>query len=100
MEIREISLKNILIKSIKLVLAIFYITIVIGLIAGGISAGVMTLLPPDDFGWTVSKANYLGYISICSFTPFSTLILFGMAILGFILLVISIRRRRRKSKRQ
>lgn len=69
------------------------------MIAGGISAGSLTLIPPEGFGWTVSKANHLGYMSICPFAPFSTFLLFGMALLGFILLWKLIKYLRRKSKK-
>ena len=68
------------------------------MIAGGISAGIMTLTPPEAFGYTVSHKNYLGYLSSCSFVPFSTIILFGMAIAGSILLWKFIKYLRRKSK--
>ena len=68
------------------------------MMAGGISAGTMTLLPPEDFGWTVSNTNYLGYKSICAFAPFSTLMLFLMALLGFVLLVKFVKYLRRKLK--
>lgn len=98
MEKRKISLKNLLKKSLRLFLAIFYLTIIIVMIAGGVSAGIMTLTPPEEFGWTVSKTNYLGYMSICSFTPFSSILLFGMAVIGSILLMKLIKRVRRKSK--
>ena len=40
---------------------------------------LLTLLP-----WGVSKPNYLGYYSICSFTPISTIILFLMALVFYI----------------
>ena len=82
----------------KLFLAILYITIIISMIAGGVSAGIMTLTPPEAFGWTVSNTNYLGYLSICSFAPFSSLLLFGMAFIGFLLLLTFIKYLRRKSK--
>ena len=52
------------------------------LIVGGVSAGIMTLIPDE-----ASKSCYLGYYAHCSFTPYSTLILFAMAILGIILLI-------------
>ncbi len=40
---------------------------------------LLTLLP-----WGVSKPNYLGYYSICSFTPISTIILFLIALVFYI----------------
>ena len=69
------------------------------MIAGGVIAGIMTLTPPEGFGWTVSSTNYLGYMSICSFAPFSSLLLFGMALLGFVLLLKIIKYLRRKTKK-
>ena len=53
------------------------------MIAGGASAGVMTLLP--DSG--ASKPSYLGYYAHCSFTPFSTIILFVLAAGGIVLTI-------------
>jgi len=82
-----LNLLSILKKSIKITLAIFYITLIVSMIAGGITAGVFTILPAEDFGWTVSHASYLGYFSVCSFAPFSSIMLFGMAFLGIILLI-------------
>lgn len=89
---------NVLKRSMKMFLIILYLTIIISMIAGGISAGIMTLTPPDAFGYTVSKENYLGYMSTCSFVPFSSIILFGMAFIGSILLWKLIKYLKRKSK--
>ncbi|MDX1797699.1 MAG: hypothetical protein R3255_03530, partial [Candidatus Lokiarchaeia archaeon] len=50
-----------------------------------------TLIPDD-----ASKLCYLGYYAHCSFAPFSTLILFAMAIVGTILLTKFIKYSRRK----
>ncbi|MFW9783903.1 MAG: hypothetical protein ACFFFB_16580 [Candidatus Heimdallarchaeota archaeon] len=98
MENKRKFLGNILKKTIKSFLIILYITIITGMIGGGISAGIMTLTPPEAFGWTVSSTNYLGYISTCAFAPFSSLLLFGMAFIGSILLMKFIKYLRRKSK--
>ncbi|MFX0076522.1 MAG: hypothetical protein ACFE96_13855 [Candidatus Hermodarchaeota archaeon] len=98
MEKKKFSFKKVFLKSIKLILISLYLTIIISMIAGGITAGTLTLLPPDGFGWTVSKANYLGYMSICAFAPFSSLLLFGMAVLGYVLLLKLIKYIRRKTK--
>lgn len=76
---------------IKSILLLFYIIFVVSLIGGGISAGIMTLIPDD-----ASKLCYLGYYAHCSFAPFSTLILFAMAIVGTILLTKFIKYSRRK----
>ncbi len=51
----------------------------------------MTFIPDD-----ASKPCYLGYYAHCSFTPYSTLILFTMAIVGTILLIKLIKYIRRK----
>ena len=72
---------------IKFNLVFLYLTFVIALSFGSLTAAIFTILPPDGLGWTVSKPNYLGYYSVCSFAPFSTLILVGMALIGFFLLI-------------
>ncbi len=76
------SWKDIVKKTLKFILLIFYVTIVIALIVAPIAPGIMTLLPSE-----ASKPNYLGYYSICSFAPFSTIILLALVIIGVILLV-------------
>ena len=78
----KISLKVLTIKFFKLFLAAIYIAIVFILVFGGIPMGIWTLLPDE-----AKKPCYLGYYAHCSFTPFSTIILFGMTILGIILLM-------------
>lgn len=82
MEINKNLVKTVSRKIIKSILFLFYIIFVGSLIIGGISAGIMTLIPDE-----ASKLCYLGYYAHCSFTPYSTLILFGIAILGTILLL-------------
>ncbi|MFW9771797.1 MAG: hypothetical protein ACFFBY_13830 [Promethearchaeota archaeon] len=79
-------------KVIKAILLGIYLILLIGLIAGGVSSGIITLIPDE-----ASKLCFLGYYAHCSFTPFSTLILFAMAIIGLILLVKLINRFRRKA---
>ena len=68
---------------IKGFLVSLYTIFVVALIAGGLSAGIMTLIPDA----AASKACYLGYYAHCAFVPFSTLILFSMATVGTIMLV-------------
>ncbi|MFX1570228.1 MAG: hypothetical protein ACFFCV_17860 [Promethearchaeota archaeon] len=82
MEINKNSIKRVSRTIIKSFLFIIYISLIIGLIAGGLSTGIMTLIPDE-----ASKPCYLGYYAHCSFTPYSTLILFAMAIIGTILLL-------------
>ena len=68
------------------------------MLSGGISAGIMTLTPPEALGYTTSSENYLGFMSTCSFVPFSTLMLFGMAFIGLLLLIKLIKSLRKKFK--
>ena len=82
MKIKTNQNLSIIMKLVKGTIVLFYTIFVISLLSGGLSAGILTLIPHE-----ASKTNYLGYYSICSFTPFSTIILFTMAIVGTILLV-------------
>ena len=91
MEINKNSVKNISKKIIKSILFLIYTIFVGALIIGGIVSGIMTLIPDE-----ASKLCYLGYYAHCSFTPFSTLILFAMASVGTILLLKLIKFFRRK----
>ena len=74
--------KELLKKIIKLFLFIFYFAFALALVICGIVFGIMTLIPDD-----ASKPCYLGYYAHCSFTPFSTIILFAMTLVGLILLL-------------
>ncbi len=79
---------------INSILFLIYTIFVVSLITGGISTGIMTLIPDN-----ASKPCYLGYYAHCSFTPYSTLILFVMAIIGtvlFLKLIKYVRRHYRK----
>jgi hypothetical protein len=76
---------------IKSFLLLLYTIFVFGLVFGGIVPGILTLLPDE-----ASKPCYLGYYAHCSFTPFSTLILFGIALVGVVLLVKLIKYFKRK----
>ncbi len=88
------SFKFILKIIIKSTFLVIYVIFLGGLIIGGISSGIMTLIPDQ-----ASKPCYLGYYAHCSFTPFSTLILFAMTVIGTILLIKLIKYLRRKHKR-
>ena len=88
------DLTKILKNMMKRILVSLYIIFVIALIAGGFSTGIMTLIPD-----AASKQCYLGYYAHCSFTPFSTLILFTMAIVGTIMLVKLIKYIKREIKK-
>ncbi|MHA1271349.1 MAG: hypothetical protein ACTSPY_16265 [Candidatus Helarchaeota archaeon] len=82
METKKKSFKGIMKKIIKWILLSIYIIFVVSLLIGGLFAGIWTIIPDS-----ASKPCYLGYYAHCSFTPFSTLILFTMAIIGSILLI-------------
>ncbi len=73
---------KVVLKVVKSTFILIYLTLIVGLIAGGFSAGILTMLPDE-----ASKPCYLGYYAHCSFTPYSTLILFAMAMIGTILLI-------------
>lgn len=94
MEINKNSVKNVSKRIIKAILFLIYTIFVGSLIIGGISAGIMTLIPDE-----ASKPCYLGYYAHCSFTPYSTLILFAMTIIGTILLLKTIKLVKKKYKR-
>ena len=85
---------SILLKIIKGIVFLFYTIFVVALLSGGLSAGILTLIPHE-----ASKPNYLGYYSLCSFVPFSTMILFTMAIVGAILLIKLVKYYKRTLKR-
>ena len=74
-------------KVIKAFFLMLYLIFVFSLVIGGIYAGIWTLIPTESIGWGATKECYLGYIAHCSFTPYSTLILFAMALIGSILLI-------------
>ena len=77
-----------IIKSMSILL---FLVFILSLIIGGTISGVITLLPDE-----ASKPCYLGYYAHCSFTPFSTIILFSMVLVGVILLILLIRYLRKK----
>lgn len=85
------SVFKILKRIIKSMIILLFLVFVLSLIIGGTISGVMTLLPDE-----ASKPCYLGYYAHCSFTPYSTIILFSMALIGVILLLILIRYLRKK----
>ena len=91
MEINKSSIKRISKLIVKSFLLVFYMVFIFSLILGGIIPGIITLIPDE-----ASKPCYLGYYAHCSFTPYSTLILCVMAIIGIILLLKLIKYIRRK----
>jgi hypothetical protein len=91
LEINKNSIKSISRKMIKSMLFLIYTILVVSLVTAGISTGIMTLIPDN-----ASKPCYLGYYAHCSFTPYSTLILFAMAIIGIILFLKLIKYVRRQ----
>jgi len=88
------TITSYIIKLIKGTSILFYLIFLVALIAGGLSAGIMTLIPNN-----ASKPCYLGYYALCSFAPFSTLILFTMTIVGTFLLINLVKYFKRMSKR-
>jgi len=82
LEFNKTTIKKVLKITLKSFLVIFYVIFVGTLIIGGIVAGIMTLIPDE-----AKKPCYLGYYAHCSFTPYSTLILFAMTVVGTVLLI-------------
>jgi len=75
-------------------LIILYTTFVITLLFGTAVAGILILLPAE-----ASKANLIGYYSTCAFAPISSIILFSLTFVGFILLMKLWRKFAKKSKK-
>lgn len=94
MKIEKNQILSIIMKMIKGIIILLYTIFVIALLSGGLSAGILTLIPHE-----ASKANYLDYYSLCSFVPYSTMILFTMAIVGTVLLVKLMKYYKRTLKR-
>ena len=86
MEIIRKTLRKKVVILIKVIILLLYATILVSMIIGGLSAGIMTLIPDE-----ASKPCYLGYYAHCSFTPFSTLILFAMTLIGSFLMITLIK---------
>lgn len=91
MEKNRKALKKISKSIFKSFFLLIYLIFVGALIIGGLSAGIMTLIPDE-----ASKPCYLGYYAHCSFTPYSTLILFSMTLVGTFLLIKLIKYFRRQ----
>lgn len=79
---------------IKAIGFLLYAIILGGMIIGGLSAGIMTLIPDE-----ASKPSYLGYYAHCSFTPYSTLILFAITLIGLFLMIKLIKLVKKKYKK-
>jgi len=52
---------------------------------GSLTAAIWTAIPTASLPWGASDVNLIGYVSHCSFTPISTLILLGVGFLGVVL---------------
>ena len=74
---------NILKKMIRSILILLYFIFAAAMIIGGAISGAMTLLPAE-----ANKPCYLGYYALCSFTPYSSIILFSIAFTGVILMIV------------
>ena len=87
----NVNLKNIIKNIMKFIFLTIYIIFVLALVISGITFGIITLIPDD-----ASKPCYLRYYAHCSFTPYSTIILFIMALVGAILLMKLVKYFKRK----
>jgi len=52
------------------------------MIVGSLAAAIWTVIPTSLLSWGSNQVNLLGYVSHCTFTPFSTLILLATTIIG------------------
>ena len=90
----EVNIKsgiNILKKIIRSIFILLYFIFAAAMIIGGAISGAMTLMPAE-----ASKPCYLGYYALCSFTPYSSIILFSIAFAGAILMIVLIRYLKKK----
>jgi flavodoxin len=70
------------IKGLWFFFQIFYWAFMISAVVGGMGAGIWTLIPTAWLGHGASKPCYLGYVAHCSFTPWSSIILFALVPFG------------------
>jgi len=64
-----------------------YLLLLFAMIAGNIVSAIYSILPSAVIGWGATETNYLGYISHCSFAPWSTLISVALVAVGVYLFV-------------
>ena len=76
------SQKSISGKTLWLFFQLFYWAFMVAAFVGGIGAGIWTLIPTAWLDYGATKPCYLGYIAHCSFSPWSSIILFTLAIFG------------------
>lgn len=57
---------------------------IIAAIVGSSAAAIWTLIPTELLAWGSSTSNLLGYVSHCSFAPFSTAILSVVSMVGLL----------------
>jgi flavodoxin len=69
-------------KILWLFFQLFYWAFMIAAVVGGIGAGILTLIPTAWLDYGATKPCYLGYVAHCSFTPWSSIILFVTAVFG------------------
>ena len=54
-------------------------------VVGSLTAAIWTAIPTEMLQWGASEVNLIGYVSHCSLTPISTLILLVIAGIGAVL---------------
>ncbi len=62
-------------------------SMVLTAIASSLIAAVWTLTPTELLDWGSQRANLIGYVSHCNYTPISTMILVGVSIVFLPLMV-------------
>jgi flavodoxin len=69
-------------KILWLFFQLFYWAFMVAAVVGGIGAGIWTLIPTAWLDYGASKPCYLGYVTHCSFAPWSSIILFALVPFG------------------
>ena len=73
-------------SGLKRVLSVIGLSLVWALLAaaivGSLAAAIWTVIPTEILQWGASEVNLIGYVSHCSYTPISTLILLSTAFVG------------------
>ncbi|MFX1483968.1 MAG: hypothetical protein ACFFCP_12375 [Promethearchaeota archaeon] len=84
-EISEVHQQSGLRRLITVMALALVWTFLSALIVGTYAAAIWTVIPTELLQWGAGKMNLIGYVSHCSFVPYSTLILILSGSIGLIL---------------
>jgi hypothetical protein len=54
-------------------------------VVGSLAAAIWTVIPTEMLQWGANEVNLIGYVSHCSYTPISTLMLLSISIVGAVI---------------